>query len=1027
MRICGIVRQETATRRFHPALPWLLCAVLACMTDGMAAAVDRSFSGLDHKAWSLHDGAPADIWAIAQSGDGYLWLGTGFGLYRFDGMRFESFVPADGGSLLSQNITALSVLRSGDIWVGYYHGGLTRIREGRMTHFSVGSEMPSGMVYRIAEGPAGDLWIAHGGGLLQFRNGRWHDAATDMGCPRGAAHWVMHDANGTLWAIVGNGVFTRAAGEKHFAETGIGVASQAILAEAPDGTIWVSDEEHGTRPLRYGIDGRIHDDVDAFPALAGIQAVRLVFADDGSLWGSRRGHGVFRVALPGSDARLGGATASTSIQYFARGNGLTADTAVPLFRDREGNLWVGTVLGLNQFRYRNVVALPRAVDTVEGYDQVIHADDGSVLVASSEGTMTGVDRSAMQRLLDGGSQQAEIARTRASAWWLRRGTQLHRYVDGVATQVTLPAGTEGQHIVAMTVDARRRPWLSMHDRGVFVLDDDGWQSRREVPLPVPTAITQGIDGRMWFGYQNGDVATLDDSNKLGVFGAAQGLSTGPVTTILAGRRHVIVAGEHGIARFDGDHFRTLGTDDPFRGISGIVETTDDQLWLNGSRGVVRVDGTALVEALRLSAPLAGYALLDQSDGLPGVASQTQPIPTAVAADGLLWLATNAGVAMIDPQRIRINPLPPEVHVLSLTTPDSTYQVASTHVLPARTSNLQIAYTATSLSAPERVRFRYRLDPVDGGWRDSGNRRDAFYTNLGPGDYRFHVIAANNDGIWNDEGATVVFRILPTFFQSPWFALACVLLAVAASYVAYLLHLRQLAIRMRTRLEERHLERERIARELHDTLLQSFQGLLLRFHAMVGRLGRDEPLRRDMNAAIDRAEAVLAEGRDRVRGLRSTARDGDDLSRALDAIGTEFASDPARLHVADRGSSRRLRPLVRDELYQIAREAIVNAFRHADAGAIDVSLHHDVDAMRLSIRDDGVGIDADILERGDRPGHWGLAGMRERTRRINGRFDIRSQRGAGTMVTIAVPASVAYGRGALRGWQRIARVVRGHEQ
>lgn len=985
-------------------MAWLVVPVLP-------SSAGNGFSGYSHGAWALQEGAPADIWSIAQSDDGYLWLGTGFGLHRFDGVRFERFDPPDGGSLPSSNITAVSMLRSGDLWIGYYQGGLTRIRDGRMTHYGVDDGVPRGMVYRIIEDASGDLWAAIGVALLRFRDGHWVDARTASNFPAASADWVEEDDDGALWVATVDSVYVRPAGGSHFERTGLRIDSQAVLARSPRGGVWISDAGGGTRPIRRRDDGTYRDAREEFPELAGIHAARLLFREDGSLWGTHRGRGVFMV--PTLDAGVPGTgREALKVQRFTHASGLTSDTAVPLFDDKEGNLWVGTILGLNRFRYRNVISLPQPLASAGGYDQAIRADDGSVLIASTDGVLMEIDRAAVQRLLAGGLLRDEVERTRANAWWLRDGQELWRFDAGRASRVPFPGDDEGAVVDAMLLDANRRLWVSIGGHGVYVRTGGEWRHRPDLPMPAPVVMAGGLDGRLWFGYRDGRVAVLD-GEQVDIHMPGDGLDVGPITALHAGRRHMLVAGEMGLARLDAGSFATLSHEQAFRGVTGILESDEDSLWLNGSRGVVRMSGRDLQSALRQPDLAPGYVLFDQSDGMPGVALQTKPVSSAVNADGLFWFSTNGGMALLDPERIRTNPFPPHVHILSLSTGASDLDLADAGALPPGTSNLEIAYTAMSLSSPERVRFRYRLEGVDDEWRDAGTRREAFYTNLGPGTYRFRVIAANNDGVWNDEGASLELRIRPTFFQSPWFALSCVLLFALTMYVAYLLHMRQLAIRMRARLEERHLERERIARELHDTLLQSMQGLILRLHALAGRAVHDPPLREGMESVMDRAEAVLVEGRERVRGLRTAAREIDDLPTALSAIAGEYGQGDV-LTVAIGGEPRRLRPLVRDELYRIGREAIVNAFRHAQAGVIEVSVEYADDALRIVVSDDGTGIEAAILERGDRPGHWGLAGMRERIDRIGGGLSIDSIPGRGTVVRAFVPGARAYA-GRRAGW------------
>jgi signal transduction histidine kinase len=344
-------------------------------------------------------------------------------------------------------------------------------------------------------------------------------------------------------------------------------------------------------------------------------------------------------------------------------------------------------------------------------------------------------------------------------------------------------------------------------------------------------------------------------------------------------------------------------------------------------------------------------------------------------------------------------------------------------LPKRTDSLQIDYAALSLSVPQRIRYRYKLEGLDRDWQDPGQRREAIYTNLDPGQYRFRVIAANDDGVWNEVGATLDFDIAPAFTQTYWFIALCALTAGTLLFVAYFLRMRNVAARIKGRLEERISERERIARELHDTLLQGVQGVILRFQAAMDRIPEHEPARQALAKALDRADDVLVEGRDRVNDLRSTAAPAVDLPTVVEQAGEEFARDyPAQFRMTVTGTPRALHPVVRDEVYAIVREALANAFRHAQASHIEVEIVYDRRELRLHVRDDGRGIDGTILAAGGRREHWGLIGMRERARQIRAHFQLWSRPGAGAEIELRIPAVLAYRTRARepgwRGWLAI---------
>jgi signal transduction histidine kinase len=393
----------------------------------------------------------------------------------------------------------------------------------------------------------------------------------------------------------------------------------------------------------------------------------------------------------------------------------------------------------------------------------------------------------------------------------------------------------------------------------------------------------------------------------------------------------------------------------------------------------------------------------------------------------LWFATDNGLVRIDPAHIAKNLIPPPVAIVSISSAreraDGKKRAVSDLTFAPGTRQVEIDYAALSLSVPERVQFQYRLDSVDPEWQIVGNRRQAFYTNLRPGNYRFRVIACNSDGVWNEQGATLDFRVEPAWYQTIWFRISCAGAFALLLWALYQLRLHRLAQQFNIRLEERVGERTRIARDLHDTLLQSFHGLLLSFQTVYDLLPtRPTEAKESLGSVIDEAAKAITEGRDAVQGLRSSTVETNDLAAAIRAIGEELSVDgtvqnTAAFQVEVEGAPRNLHPILRDEIYRIAGEALRNAFRHAQARQIEVELRYDETQFRLRIRDDGKGIAPKILIRDGRAGHYGLSGMRERAMLIGGKLTVWSEQDSGTEVELSVPATSAYATSptGLRSW------------
>jgi signal transduction histidine kinase len=380
--------------------------------------------------------------------------------------------------------------------------------------------------------------------------------------------------------------------------------------------------------------------------------------------------------------------------------------------------------------------------------------------------------------------------------------------------------------------------------------------------------------------------------------------------------------------------------------------------------------------------------------------------------------------MIDPHNLVHNERPPPVHIEHLTADDKTYDATNGLRLPSRIRNLAINYTALSFVAPEKVRFRYKLDGQNQNWHEVVNDRKVQYTNLAPGTYRFRVMASNDSGVWNEAGDTLSFSIAPAYYQTRWFAAMVALGIAMLLWAAYQLRIRQLAHQFNRTLDARVSERTRIARDLHDTLLQSLQGLLLRFHSALTLLpARPDDARQRLEAALDQAETAITEGRNAVQGLRASATTVNDLSNGIAAIGLQLTNEESpglrpSIEVAVDGESRDLNPVVREEAFRIAGEALRNAIKHAHAHHIVVTIHYEARQLRLVIRDDGKGIDAETMARQHVASHFGLPGMRERAAIVNAQLEVRSERGAGTEIELRVPGAIAYRTPARLWWLRV---------
>jgi signal transduction histidine kinase len=446
----------------------------------------------------------------------------------------------------------------------------------------------------------------------------------------------------------------------------------------------------------------------------------------------------------------------------------------------------------------------------------------------------------------------------------------------------------------------------------------------------------------------------------------------------------------------------------------MMEDDADSVWLYTACGLVRIARSELDAWASYPKQTVKATVFDSSDGVSSHRFTGYSANVAKSADGKLWFLRVGGVSVLDPHHLAFNKLPPPVHIEQVTADGRTYDVSNGLRLPAGVSDLLFDFTALSFVAPEKVRIRVKLEGQDKDWRELVNQRHVHYTNLPPRAYRFRVLACNNSGVCNEEGALLDFSIAPAYYQTNWFRVLCGAMFLALLWAAHQLRVRQLARQFNKTLAARVSERLRIARELHDTLLQSFQGLLLRFQSAAKLLPeRPDEARQRLDNAIEQAAEAITEGRDAVQGLRTSAFETNDLATAIAAIAEELTKDTAAgespvIDLEVEGAPRGLNPLVRDEAYRIAGEALRNAFRHAQARRITVEIRYDKRHFRLRVRDDGKGMD-DNTKQLQPSGHFGLPGMRERAEIVGGRLEVWSKLNSGTQAELSIPGPIAYDR------------------
>jgi ligand-binding sensor domain-containing protein/signal transduction histidine kinase len=997
--------------------------ILACFSCAFALNPSLDVSQYAHTAWKIRDGFfKGSISSIVQTPDGYLWLGTETGLLRFDGVRNLSWQPPAGQHLPSNAIMSLLVARDGTLWIGTQKG-LASWKDGALTQHT---ELAGQYVFKLVEDREGSVWASGFfpiGKLCEYQKNSVRCYGDDGSLGRGAFN-LFEDSKGNLWAGVRDGIWRWKSGPPKFYP----------LPGEPNGIQALAEDIDGS--LLVGWKGGLHrfnnGKAEAYRfsnAVGKFDARRLLRDRDGGLWiGTPQG--ILHVHNGRTDV-------------FGASDGLSGALVYSMFEDREGSIWVATADGLDRFRdYAVVTFSPKQglLNVVVG--SVLAARDGSVWLGTYAGlnrwingeiTIPQVGSGPRNGQIDGLPPSSLFQDNSGRVWITTLGKVGYLDGDRFITVSGLPGGV----VTSIAQDTANSLWISDEHSALFELK----QGSVVQQIPWTTFGQRGhgsalaadsSQGGLWIGFALGGVSYFAGNQVRASYTAADGLGDGRVNDLRMDQDGILWAGtEGGLSLLKNGRVATLGARNglPCDTVQWTMEDNSRSVWIYTACGLVRIARPDLESWIASANPNGNttqtiqFTVFDSSDGVRSHANASHYSPqVAKTSDGKLWFLPWDGVSVIDSLHLPFNTIAPPVHVEQIIADRKTYDTPSHSNeglrLPPTIRDLQIDYTALSLVAPEKIRFRYKLEGYDRDWQDAGNRREAFYTNLPPRQYRFRVIACNNSGVWNEAGAFLDFSIAPAYYQTSWFRVLFALAIALALIAINQLRVRQVARRVRAGMEGRLDERERIARDLHDTLLQSVQGLILKVHAAAKQITVDVAARDALEKTLDHADQVLAEGRDRVRNLRATAVSLDNLPEAFKCVAEETPqASKMGFKTVVQGSERDLHPLVREESYCIGREAITNALTHSGGRQVEVEIIYEQRQFRLRVRDDGHGIDQKILEQGGRSDHWGMKGMRERANKIGAELKLWSGHATGTEVELTVPGATAYqgNRESNRSW------------
>lgn len=1038
-----------ATKCLLLALSILICCSTVAQAgktltkSSIGESSTRNQPQVGYDSWGFKEGAPDQVSSLAQTNDGYLWLASPTGLFRFDGQRFERYHPPLGAELVSTNISALFALSSGGLWIGYRFGGFSFLKNGRLTNYT-GDTVKTGTVRELKQDRDGIMWANTTNGVWRFEHSEWQRLGVEWNVPKNGD--VMgFDRAGYLWVIAEKSLIYLAPGAKRFE-----VAEQDVkTAGWPHGAGFAFDAD-GFVIASKSWRPRSAPKKDGPPAYPLLKDHSYVVIDRaGGLW----------LLYPNLAHVWPAGSAEDSLKAvrfphvspddlmntwkIAPGDSSSVENytfAIFIYSrlvDQAGNIWFGGPNGLYRFFYKPFVqpALKSTIGNVgigsDGHGGVWAGGKTSPLFHLQTGQQeTPVVRGEwrLSAAYLASDNTAWIGEANSGLWhetlsevrppgksdeWSKMRNEIFKYTGRNWEFIALPPEVAGlgEFLQAITQDRKGGLWAAFGGRGVYRYADGSWivnGGRNDFPKALFVSEFTDTVGRVWFGFARNQLAVLEGDN-LRIFGQNEGLGVGNVLAIAGRSSDVWIGGDLGLQRYFNGRLVTIKAvdSDTLRGISGIIERANGDLWLNGITGVFHIGQVEISRALQDPSHRVTGEHFGGRAGLPGYAPQVRPLPSAIeGTDGRLWFAVNNGVVWLDPDHSHHPATAIPITIQSVYADDKYYDLDAPLRFPAHTSNLNINYVAVSLSAPERVRYRYKLLETDKGWREVRTAEPVTFRNLPPGSYHFVVATSDTNGAWSDKVATVEFTILPAYYQTVWFRLAIIATGLLLIVVLYRLRLRQAKARLSVLFDERLAERTRIARELHDTLLQTVQGSKLVADDALGQ-SKDA---NQMRSALEKLSGWLGqatqEGRAALNSLRTSTIDTNDLAGALRRATEECVIDSSiAVKFSVTGDLRDMRPIVRDEIYRIGYEAIRNACEHAAASDLEIALTYAQD-LTLRVSDNGIGMERAVLIDG-KAEHFGLQGMRERAERIGSKLTLNSSLNSGTAITLIVPANVIY--------------------
>ncbi|MCU1252624.1 MAG: putative two-component system sensor kinase [Edaphobacter sp.] len=976
----------------------LLAGVAGICLVNAACALDpaRAVSQYVHDKWGASRGfLGGTVYAICQSDDGYLWIGTERGLVRFDGFAFTLIQRPLPDSPPIGAVRGLVSDAEGNLWIRLDGPHLLRYRQGKFEDAAVRNGLEGGAFTAMSIDGEGHLLLwGIESRTVRYRNGKFQSLETSEDMD-GIAISVAETRDHKIWLGTRDlGLFRIEQGSLSKVSNRFGDRSINALLPTNNGGLWI-----GTDAGIEFWDGNALVDKGLPSFLNHLQILALTKDSEGSVWIGTN-HGLFRLTPDGA----------ISPDRDSDGEVTT------IYQDRDGDIWFGGLRAIENLRDGTFTTYSTAQGLPSESNGPVYVDpEGRTWFAPLSGglywlkdghvghiTSTGLDSDVVYSI-SGGGGEVWIGRQHGGL------TVLTKNADSFAVQTYTQADGLAQNSV-YSVHRNRdgTVWAGTVSAGVSRLRGGkftNYSTANGLASNSVNSIVEGHDGTMWLATPSGLASFAGE--RWTNHSASNGLPSSDVRSIFEDKKQVLwIATSGGPAYLLSGHIavpRAL-PESLREEIFGIAEDKRGFLWLATSDHVLEVDRDRLLTGTLDSSNVQSYGTADGLQSVEGVRRERSVITDP---SGRVWISLSRGLAVADPELILRTSAPATVRIESISAGGIQVNLNDSLKFSPGSQSIDFNYASTSLSTPEVGRFRYKLDGYDQDWSHVVTSRQAIYSHLSPGSYRLHIVASSREGLWNGPETTIPFVIEPAFWQTRWFRALCAALCALLLVALYRLRMYHLTRQLNLRFQERLAERTRIAQELHDTLLQGFVSASMQLDVAEDQLPDDSPAKPLLRRVLQLMGRVTEEGRNALRGLRTADTDSRDLELAFSRIWQELAIDEKISYRVIVHSVRRpLRPAIRDEVYRIGREAVANAFLHAQANTVEVELEYASRYLRIMVRDDGCGIDPHVLETG-RKGHWGLPGMRERSERIGANLRLRSRIGAGTEVELTIPSAIAF--------------------